>query len=168
MGRLKGRVPELHPHGTLNHLYEVFLTIFPWPIILICLIHIPYLVYLRILLCVHVSQPRWILPQRHLGRASLDIVTPLACKEPFCACVVWGSLLTLTRICGLGRAQPPPLIIKLLSSWEFQSTGNESPTALPAGEGGPSAPCLIISWIFTVASFYICTSQNLVSITNHN
>ena len=50
-GRLRGTVPELHPCGILNHLYETFLLVFLWPVILICLVHSPYLVYLRILPC---------------------------------------------------------------------------------------------------------------------
>ena len=40
------------PRGSLNYLYGVFLLGFLWPIILICLVHSPYLVYLRILPCV--------------------------------------------------------------------------------------------------------------------
>ena len=50
-GRLRGTVPELHPCGGLNHLYETFLLVFLWLVILICLVHSPYLVYLRILPC---------------------------------------------------------------------------------------------------------------------
>ena len=36
-GRLKGRVPELCPHGNLNYFYGVFLPGFLWPVIIICL-----------------------------------------------------------------------------------------------------------------------------------
>ena len=43
---------ELLPHGSLNHLDGAFLLGFLWPIIMICLVHSPYLAYLRILLCV--------------------------------------------------------------------------------------------------------------------
>ena len=81
-------------------------------------------------LCVYTSLR--ILPQRHSGRASLDIVTPLACKEPFMH--VWFVEVFWLReweLWGQGRAQPPPLIVKLLSSWEFWSIGDEPPTALP-------------------------------------
>ena len=52
MGSLRGRVPESRPHGSLNHFYGTFLLVFLWAVILICLIHSPYLVYLRILPCV--------------------------------------------------------------------------------------------------------------------
>ena len=52
-GRLRGTVPELCPCGGLNHLHEAFLPVFLWPVTLICLVHSPYLVYLRILPCVH-------------------------------------------------------------------------------------------------------------------
>jgi len=36
MGRLRGRVPELHPCGNLNYFYGVFLPVFLWQVILIC------------------------------------------------------------------------------------------------------------------------------------
>ena len=44
---------ESHPRGSLNHLYGAFLLGFLWPIILLCLALSPYLVYLRVLPCVH-------------------------------------------------------------------------------------------------------------------
>ena len=46
-GRFRKRVAE--SHGSLNYFYEVFLLGFLWPIILVCLVLSPYLVYLRIL-----------------------------------------------------------------------------------------------------------------------
>ena len=46
MGRIRGIVPELPPHGTLNHWYGPCLLDFLWPIILICLIPSPHLVYI--------------------------------------------------------------------------------------------------------------------------
>ena len=49
MVRLRGRVPESHPCGSLNYFYGIFLLDFRWPIILICLVYNPYLMYLRIL-----------------------------------------------------------------------------------------------------------------------
>ena len=51
MGGLRGRVPVLGPCGSSNYFYGVFLPGFLWPIILICLVHSPYLGYLRTLLC---------------------------------------------------------------------------------------------------------------------
>ena len=45
-------VAESSPRGSLNYVYVVFLLGFLWPIILICLVHSPHLVYLRILPCV--------------------------------------------------------------------------------------------------------------------
>ena len=51
-GRLTGRVPELHPRGSVNYVCGAFLLVFLRPIILICLVHSLYLVYLRILSCV--------------------------------------------------------------------------------------------------------------------
>ena len=43
---------ELCPCGSLNHLYGAFLLPFFWPVILLCLVLNPYLVYLRVLPCV--------------------------------------------------------------------------------------------------------------------
>ena len=44
MGRLRGKVSEFHPHSGLNYFYGAFLPRFLWRIILICLIHSPYLI----------------------------------------------------------------------------------------------------------------------------
>ena len=53
-GRLRDSpcVAKLHPRGRLNCFYGAFLLGFLWPVILICLVHTPYLVYLRISPCV--------------------------------------------------------------------------------------------------------------------
>ena len=48
-----GTEAESCPCGGLNHFYGAFLPGFLWPIILICLVHSPYLVYLRILPGMH-------------------------------------------------------------------------------------------------------------------
>ena len=50
LGRL--RVPELHPRGSLNYFYGVFLMGFPLTNHLICLVHSPHLIDLRIFPCV--------------------------------------------------------------------------------------------------------------------
>ena len=83
--------------------------------------------------------------------------SPLTSKKPFLHKCGWGGLLTLrNEICGLGRAQPPPLVVLLFL--EFQSIGNESPIALLWEEGAgrahlPSAstpyltPCSFILFI---------------------
>ena len=42
------------PRGSLTHLYGAFLPGFLWPVILLCLVLSPYLVYLRVLPCVYV------------------------------------------------------------------------------------------------------------------
>ena len=44
---------ESHPRGSLNHFYGASLLGFLWPIILLCLVLSLYLVYLRVLPCVH-------------------------------------------------------------------------------------------------------------------
>lgn len=52
-GRFRGRVPELRPSVSLSYFYVVFPPGFLWPIILTCLVHSPYLMYLRNLPGVH-------------------------------------------------------------------------------------------------------------------
>ena len=47
-----GGLRESCPHGSLNHVYGAVLLSFLWPIILLCLVLSPYLVYLRALPCV--------------------------------------------------------------------------------------------------------------------
>ena len=124
------RLPQLHLHSSLNHLYGAFLPGFLWPIILICLVHTPCLVYLRIFPCVHM--PRWILLKRHLGRASLDMTPLWPPRSLFCTCMVEEvSWLREQKIWGLCRVQPPLLIALLFL--EFSSIGNESPTAFNWG-----------------------------------
>ena len=105
---------------------------FPLAVILLCLVLSPYLVYLRIFLCVRThllvkmdsteEAYGYNIPWHH---------SPLTSKEPFCACVVREvSWLREWEIWGMTRAQLPPLIILLFLSWEFRSTGNEFPIAL--------------------------------------
>ena len=43
----RGRVPESCPGDSLSYFYVVFPLGFLWPIILTCLVHSPYLMYLR-------------------------------------------------------------------------------------------------------------------------
>ena len=55
-GQTQGeRGAESQPNGSLNYFYGTFLPGFLWPVILICLVHCPYVVYLRILprVCMH-------------------------------------------------------------------------------------------------------------------
>ena len=50
-GQTQRGVPILCTHGSLDCLHGAFLPVFLWPIILVCLVYSPYLVYLRILPC---------------------------------------------------------------------------------------------------------------------
>ena len=51
-GQTQGeRGAESQPHGSLNYFYGAFLPGFLWPVILICLVQSPDLVYLRNLPC---------------------------------------------------------------------------------------------------------------------
>ena len=52
MGRLRKEIVESRPHDSLNYFCGVFLLGFLWPLVLICLVHRPCLVYLRVLPCV--------------------------------------------------------------------------------------------------------------------
>ena len=59
------------------------------------------------------------LPQRHLGRASLNIISSWTSKEPFSAGEVGEggvSWLKKQEMHGLSKAQPPPLIVLLFFS----------------------------------------------------
>ena len=118
-------------HGNLKHFYGIFLPNFLWLVILICLVHSPYLVHLRILPCVW---SRWILPQRPMGRTSLDMTPLWLPRSLFCAMCVWGGLLTLGMrnmwsVQGPASSLNCPAILVL----EFWSMDNESPIAFPWG-----------------------------------
>ena len=143
-------VPEFCPSGSLNHLYGAFLLGFLLPIILNALVQSPYLVYLRILLCVYIHLlPKWILLKMSMGRASLCITLllhhspfgslPFASlhhitfKMLFCVCVI--TLLGERKICCLGKAQPPVSIVLLLLFWNFSPQGMSLVKEL--------SPCLI-------------------------
>ena len=52
VGRLRKEIVESRPHDSLNYFCGVFLLGFLWPLVLICLVHRPCLVYLRVLPCV--------------------------------------------------------------------------------------------------------------------
>ena len=45
----EGSERDLCPLSSLNHFYGAFLPVFLWPIIFLCLVLSPYLVYLRVL-----------------------------------------------------------------------------------------------------------------------
>ena len=78
MGRLRGRVPELGPCGGLNRLDRAFLPVFLWPIILICLVHSPYLVHHRTLPCL----------RTHL-LAKIDPTTSIWVEHPLTSLFLW-------------------------------------------------------------------------------
>ena len=77
--------PQVYPSGSLSHLHGTFLG-FPLASHFdlpgsqsICYVSGSFHV------CAAIS---WFLPQMCMGRASLDITSPLTSKEPYCACVV--------------------------------------------------------------------------------
>ena len=87
-GRPRGRhrVAESCLCGSLDYFYGTFLPGFLWPIMLICLLHSPYLVYLRILPCVstHLLAKMDLTEKAYRYGTSLDM-TP---RSLLCACVV--------------------------------------------------------------------------------
>ena len=139
--RLRGRVPETRYPGSLNHLHGAFLLVFLWPIILICLVHGLYLVYLRTLPHAHMHLlAKVILLERHIKRTSLGL-TLLWPTRSLSVCVVREvSWLREQEISGPSRAQPSCLNCPTILILEFWSTGNDSPIALPWGGGGGHLP----------------------------
>ena len=85
-----------------------FLLGFLWLIILICLVHSPYLVYLRILPCVHMHLLAKMDPTtKTYGWGTSLNITPLwPPRSLFCTCMV-REVSWLWEICHLGRAQTP-------------------------------------------------------------
>ena len=116
-GRLRGRVPELCPHGSLNHLYGAFLPVFLWPNFLICLDHSPYLAYVMILSSL--GQDRFYRTGVWVEHP-LTSSPPLISNEPFCARVVREvSWLWEWEMCGLGKVRSSPSVVLLFSFWSF-------------------------------------------------
>lgn len=111
-------VAESCPHGTLNHFYGVFLLSFLCPIILICLVHCsPYLVYLRFLPCVHMSDSKMDPAKRTSSvETSLDMTPLWPPRGQHCKCVVRRtSDFGNEKSRGLCRVQPAPLVALLFS-----------------------------------------------------
>ena len=139
----------LRPRGSLNPFYGAFLSGFRWPIIWLCLVLRPRLVYLRVLLCVCISWPSWILVKRPVGALHhwLWCEAPLLTSEkPSCTCIVGKVSLTSRMrtiwflISYLGRAQPPLSIVLLFIFWSFCPQGMDS-ICLPCwGWGGGVSP----------------------------
>ena len=157
MGERRGRVPVLGPCGSLNYFCGLFLPGFLWPIILICLVHSSYLVYLRILPCVHAS-------------LSQDGFFHMWVEHPWAWLRLWPTRsLSVYMWCRrssdfrnekcLGRAQPPPLVVLLFLVLE-KSTRNESPIALPWGSPSPSCHSLNIKVKVAQSCLTLCDPMN--------
>ena len=86
-----------------------------WPIILVCLVHRPNTVYLRVLPCVHTHLSAKVDPTEEVsGRSTSLNITPLWLQETFLhMCGLGVSWLQEWEITDLSRAQPPPLIALL-------------------------------------------------------
>ena len=76
---------EQHPQGSLNHLHGTFLPSFVCPIILICLVQSPFLVYLKILSCVqmHLLAKMDSTKEAYGQLSSVNITSLLTSKELF-------------------------------------------------------------------------------------
>ena len=144
MGRLRGRVPDLLSHilvavwiTFMEHFFPVSFVQsfwFAWSqsVFGISQAH-P--------MCVHTSQPRWILLQRPVGRTSLDMTALRPPRSLFYTYVDREvSWLWEWEICGLCSVQSPPLTVLLFLSWSFsqQRTNLQLPERpiwlLPQGE----------------------------------
>ena len=129
-GRFKQTVSESHPCSSLNYFYGIFLPGFVWPGILICLVHSPHLVYLRILPCVRASLSQdgsyckgsWV--DYPLTWLSFHFQGAFSVR-----CGQGGFQTSEWDICGLCSLQLPPLIALLFLSLECQSIENDSPIA---------------------------------------
>ena len=150
---------ESLPCGSLNHFHGAFLPGFLWPIILLCLVLSPYLVYLRILPCVcaHLLAK---MDSSEEAYGQVDItyyeVTPppfLTSKEPFCVCVVGKVSLTSRMknmwsfISYLDRAQLllPPAILEYLSTGDKLQLFRLGPIYLLPHYDGPTHICANIA-----------------------
>lgn len=131
----------MRPRSSLNYFYEAFLVGFLWPIILICLVHTPYVVYQDSLRWVHTSLSQGGFYWRGvMGRASLGIAPCFCLQGAFLRMCGWGGLLTSRVRNGLNRAQPPPLIVLLLP-WSGVSVYREwISNCFTLGEWGGGCP----------------------------
>ena len=94
--RLRQRIPELRLSGSLNHLYGAFLLVFLWSVILICLVHCPYLVYLSILPCVNTHLLAKMDPNANVSGYGISRHCSHFCLQGAFLCLCgWGVLLTL-------------------------------------------------------------------------
>ena len=125
-----GRVTESHPRGSFNYFYGTFLLDFLWPIILVCLVPSPCLIYLRILPYVHAS-----LTQAGFFRRGLWVAWHWLASLPF---DFQGAFLLM---CGqedlltwrMRNMQGPASYLNSLATLvlAFWSIGNVSPITLP-------------------------------------
>ena len=70
-------------------------------------------------MCVHASQPRWILPKMHLGSLVLVSITPLSPPKSFSVHVWLGRSPDFRKEKCVESEQPPPMIVVLYLSWSF-------------------------------------------------
>ena len=111
----RGRVPESCPGDSLSYFYVVFPLGFLWPIILTCLVHSPYLMYLRSLPGVRTH----LLAKKDSTSKAYGYNipwhdSPLASKEPpLCMCGQGGFLTLETR--NMWSVQAPASSLLFLS-----------------------------------------------------
>lgn len=148
---------ESCPHGSLNHLCEAFLLGFLGPIILLCLILNPCLIYLTVLPCVWVH----LLVKMESSKEVYGYLTSLARKwhplsfdlqVAFLHMCSWEALLNfknveyiLPFISYLGRVQPPPLAFMNFCFYGVSVHSRESvqpgaPSSPPSGRNSALSP----------------------------
>ena len=128
--------------------YGAFLPSFLWPLILICLVHSPWSFHVcNASLSQGGSYCKGIWVEHPLTLLPLSPAINL-----FCTCMFREvSWLHKKEIPGLGKAQPPPLIVLLFLTWKFPSVGNESPITLSWGR-----PIYLLPQYKDISDFFIC------------
>ena len=109
-GRLRERVPESFPFSGLSYFYGTFFPRFLWAIILTCLVHSPYLVYLRILpwVCTHLSAKRFY--QKGIWVEHALTKCRFGLQRAFLCTCCQGDLLTL-KIRNMWFGQGPTFLV---------------------------------------------------------
>ena len=137
MVSFRGRVPELNPPSSLCHLFGVFLPVFLWPIILMCLVHSSYLVYLRILpcMCTHLLAK---MGSTTYGQNAHWHCSPFDLRGAFlCTCGVGGLLTSEMRNVWAGLG-----LLRQLSCYSFSWRSlQEMNLQGRFNQGSPSTSC---------------------------
>ena len=161
MGRLRVRVPELLSCNLMLD-WITFMGYFFWVSLGQSFWFAWFTVHIWYIsgsshVCARMSQPRWILPQRPMGRTSLDIIPLCPPRNLFCACWIREvSWFQEQEICGLCRVQPPlncpPILVfyskraPLVAQTAMQETQFQSLSWVDPLEKGMATHSSILAW----------------------